>query len=75
MSILYVTVGVKDPVYDISLTLNQRGQGPVRSDVFIDKGVSDLNVTLTSLTEFRHQMRSGDLLAYLSLNCVSNGIV
>ena len=25
----------------------------------------------TSLTEFRHQTRSGDLLAYLSLNCPS----
>ena len=29
----------------------------------------------TSLTEFRHQMRSGDLLAYLYLNCLSNGII
>ena len=29
----------------------------------------------TSLTEFRHQMRSGDLLAYLSLNYPSHGIV
>ena len=35
--------------------------------------VSD--VPLTSLTEFRHEMRSGDLLAYLSLNCPSSGIV
>ena len=30
---------------------------------------------ITNLTEFRHQMRSGDLLAYLSLNCPSSGIV
>ena len=29
----------------------------------------------TSLTEFRHQMRSGDLLAYVYLNCVCNGII
>ena len=29
----------------------------------------------TSLTEFRHQIRSGDLLAYLYLNGLSNGIV
>ena len=29
----------------------------------------------TSLTEFRHQMRSGNLLVYLSLNCPLNGIV
>ena len=29
----------------------------------------------TSLTEFRHQMLSGDLLAYLLLNCPSSGIV
>ena len=29
----------------------------------------------TSLTEFRHQMRSGDLPAYLSLNCLFNGVV
>ena len=28
----------------------------------------------TSQTEFGQQMRSGDLPAYLSLNCVSNGI-
>ena len=31
--------------------------------------------TRTSLTEFRHQMRSGVWLAYLSLNCLFNGIV
>ena len=29
----------------------------------------------TSRTEFGQQMRSGDLLAYLSLNCLSNGTV
>ena len=29
----------------------------------------------TSLTEFRHKMRSGDLLAYLYLNGLSIGIV
>ena len=29
----------------------------------------------TGLTEFRHQMRSGDLLAYLSLDCLSDGII
>ena len=29
----------------------------------------------TSLREFRHPMRSGDLLAYLSQNCPSSGIV
>ena len=28
----------------------------------------------TSRTEFRQQMRSGDLLVYLSLNCLFNGI-
>ena len=31
--------------------------------------------TQTSLTEFRQQMRSGDLLAYLSLKSLFNGIV
>ena len=30
---------------------------------------------VTSLTEFRHQVRSGDLLAYLSLNRPSSDIV
>ena len=28
-----------------------------------------------SVTEFRHQMHSGNLTAYLSLNCLSNGVV
>ena len=30
---------------------------------------------MTRLTDFIHQMRSGDLLANLSLNCLLNGIV
>ena len=29
----------------------------------------------TSRTEFGQQMRSGDLTAYLSLNCLSDGLV
>ena len=32
-------------------------------------GLVLLDFRKTSLTEFRHQMRSGDLLVYLSLNC------
>ena len=35
----------------------------------------DLIVTKTSRTEVGQQMRSGDLPAYLSLNCLLNGTV
>ena len=35
---------------------------------------ADSRTKRTSLTEFRHQMRSGDLPAYLSLNCPLNDI-
>ena len=36
---------------------------------------SRITNTRTSRTEFGQQMRSGDLPAYLSLNCLLNGIV
>ena len=41
----------------------------------IGKACSWGDLLLTSLTEFMHQMRSGDLLAYLSLNCLSHVFV
>ena len=48
-----------------------------QSNFSLDQRLSGLKAMepKTSLTEFRNQMRSGDLLAYLSLNCPINGIV
>ena len=47
-----------------------RGEGVVGSWICTMRSEKD---NQTSLTKFRHQMRSGDLLAYLSLNCPSSG--
>ena len=37
--------------------------------------LSIIEIKATSLTELRHQMRSSDLLLYLSLNRFSSGLV
>ena len=55
------------------------GVSMVRWDIKIvstwSETVFKFKIWETSLTEFRHQMRSGDLLAYLSLNHHSNGTI
>ena len=45
------------------------------SDKFRFLNVAELTNIELSVTEFRHQMRSGDLSAYLSLNRLLNSIV
>ena len=42
---------------------------------YIGKNKKKTFFFVTSRTEFGQQMRSGDLIEYLSLNCLSNGIV